>query len=289
MRFLINNYASRFTTEPFYFNAGLNLLSNCKSLLWNQKEVSAYDIFDQFQPNYFITHANDISTHALDYIKNEKSKGIKVLINITGMDQEYINLLESTLIGHNIEVPFYFTNNDGSAIKTKKTNIVHIGLGADIFLRPGNLNFKIGRGVIINSDSAIKNYSYPYPQHLISVREELSNIADIVLPALNLSNIYHNYKEIIFRDIYSVLPQVFYDAVNCGNKVYFDVDNQDFSHKVKKILKTDLDVCDPNVNSKELKLLIKNRHTCLHRVKSLLSQLPCSNEIEQLSEIINRS
>jgi hypothetical protein len=290
MRFLINNYSSNFTTEPFYLNAGLNLLSSCKAAMWNQTEISAYDIFDQFQPDYFITDAKNISLHAVDYILRNKHKNIKTLINISGMTQDYVNAIDSKLTENGVEVPFYFTNNDSSKIKALKTKIIYIGLGADIFLRPGNLNFKIDRGIIINSESAIKNYEYPYPQHFISVREELSNIADIVLPTFQLSNIYHNYKEIIFRDIYTVVPQMFYDAVYSGNKVYFDIDHHEkgveFSEKLKKVLKIELDVCDPNLNSAELKSVIKKKHTCLNRLKSLLSQLPCADSLKNIENII---
>ena len=46
MKFLISNYSTSTQSECMYINTALNLLSTCKSTIWNEKTISAYDIFD---------------------------------------------------------------------------------------------------------------------------------------------------------------------------------------------------------------------------------------------------
>ena len=39
MRFLIDNYASNDSTEPYYLNATLNNIEGCVSHIWNRSPI----------------------------------------------------------------------------------------------------------------------------------------------------------------------------------------------------------------------------------------------------------
>ena len=60
MKILIHNYSSEISTEPFYLAQALANMGY-ETRIWNN-EVSAFDIFDTFDPDVFITHYQIITT-----------------------------------------------------------------------------------------------------------------------------------------------------------------------------------------------------------------------------------
>ena len=285
MNFIVGNYTSFIQTEPMYINATLGSIG-CKSTVWNPSQISAYDIFDLIKPNYYITHITKIMDDVISYV--QENGNVELILNITGVTQEIVTQAEQFLKEKNIPIAFLFTNAEDPDIKSK-ARLVKIGLGADIFLNTGSLRYSIDIGQIVSSKDQIKNYDCSY--HSISCNKSLEDSVDICLPIYQLSNIYSNYKEIAFRGFESIIPQSFYDAVFYGNKVYCDIDDintkSELSDKIKKVLRTEIDICDKNtVDSSELRRKILDRHTCLHRVKSLLSQLPANDYLSKIDTLI---
>ena len=289
MKFLINNYSSHNQTEALYFNAGLNLIDGISSIIWHPQQISAYDIFDIIKPDYFITHVDKLPIDCLSYIKNNNS--IELILNITGVSETNVNNIVSILKEHNIKSAFFFTNSENNNIKIKNINIVNINFGADIFynIASNKLNYRISNGVFINSKSQIKNMDGTY--HYLSNESTMQGHADITLPAHTISSLYKNYDNIVFKYFETMIPQVFYDAVFYGNKVFYEIDDKNLENQIndkfKKIFKIENNICDKNcVDVGQMKDIIINKHTCLHRLKSLLSQLPANEYVEKLQSII---
>lgn len=285
MKFLITNYSSDSQTECFYLNAGLNMIDGISCTMWDNNAISAYDIFDKVQPNYFITHINNIFTDVVSYVQNE-NKDIRFIINTTGATDEYILKTEKILRDEGIGIAFFFTNSD-DVIKLKKTNMMTINLGADVFLDEGKINYSIDKAFLVNNKINIDGADFSY--HTISYNNAIKNDVDIVLPISSMANIYKNYKEFILTSGGTFLPQVFFDAIFYGNKVYYDLDDSEnlevINNRIKKLFRIDYLLKD-NEDHTVIKNIVKTKHTCLHRVKTLLSQLPANDYIKKLDEII---
>jgi hypothetical protein len=105
---------------------------------------------------------------------------------------------------------------------------------------------------------------------------------DFYSPVAMLSSLYHKYDEIILTDFTGYIPQVFFDAVYRGVKVYYDINDVNIEQKANETFNKILKIDDKlNYNSKnkltdfsDLKQLITDKHTGINRAKTLLSQLP---------------
>jgi hypothetical protein len=294
MKFVINDYSSANQSESHYLNATFNSIDGCSSVLWDGGQISAFDLFDTVRPDIWITHFKYIVNDGLIYM-GQKGNNTELIINITGANQEEVSSLEDFIISKNVRCLFFFTNLDDNTITTKKINIVKVQLGADLFLLNNNrnqLSYNVEKAIFINNKTEIKPYSTTH--HIISNNIEATDGADLVLTIAQLGSIYHNYSEIIFRYFDRVVPQLFYDATYAGNRVYYDIDNDEkrnyVNQKFKKILKIENNICDPqSLDFEYIKSCVKNKHTCLHRAKSLLSQLPAHEFIKKLEVLIDRS
>jgi hypothetical protein len=267
-----------------YINGALNLIDGCKSTLWNPRKISAYDIFDQTNADYVITHISSVNTDIISYMKENPK--LNLIINITGSNQDGINFLENIFDDEKINCPLLF-NNQHNKLTTKKTNLMYLAYSADVFLnRKQKLKYNINKGIVVNKPHD-KEYNGTY--HTISNDPKLDKHVDIVLPVAQLSTIYNNYDEIIFTDIDDNLPQTFYDSVYSGCKTLVDIQDVGKIQNIKKILKTEQNLCDTNLDHTEIRNNVIKKHTCLHRVKSLLSQLPCkNNEIEKIDTLLEK-
>jgi len=287
MNFIITNYATESHTEPMYLNAAFNA-AGCKSVIWNNAAISAYDIFDLIKPNYYIAHIGNIIKDVIYYVN--ENKGIEFILNISGVREEVLNQTLDMLEQYNVNIAFLFTNESEHQFKTKY-NILNLPFGCDIFLGRNNLKYSINKGQIVLNKSDIKTYDTSY--HTISYRSDIKSDVDIYLPTVSLSNIYSNYDNIVFRSFKKTLQQSLFDAIYYGNKVYYDLDDKEnarnISEKVKKLLRTDIDICDEqSIDPKELKKKVLEKHTCLHRAKSFLSQLPAKDFIDKLDILIDK-
>lgn len=272
MKFLVQNYASEQNTQAMYLARGLNIDEH-QSTLWNNS-CSLYDIMDKEKPDYFITSISMLSKDFVHYVENHPSVNMKLLLNIDNVSQEIVNSTETILSNKNVKCGFFFCNDLN--IKTKKVRLVNINNAYDAYLE-GNSHIKytIGKAIIINKKEDIEKYEGSY--HVLSNKRELANIADIVFPETQLFSLFHNYDEIIVH-IEDIIPQVFFDAIMHGNKVYYKSSNKDVKNHIQKVLKTDaiLDYEDENklTDFTEIKKTVSEKHSSHNRVRTLLSQLP---------------
>jgi hypothetical protein len=239
-----------------------NLLGGCKSMIWDPKEVSAYDLFDTVKPDVFITHISGVTTDAVSYLK--ENKHIQMIVNITGGNAAAVSSLEQIFLEAKLNCPFFFLNGD-SATESKKIKVLNLGFGSDVFLNEGSLKYNIENGIFVSDYNEIKS----------------------------IGNTYHtkNYNNFIFRSGFEFIPQVLLDAIFYGNRVWFDIDSEEerkiVSDKIKKSFRTDMDITDPSgIDPTQLKKCVIKRHTCLHKAKSLLSQFSCKDQLGELDKLI---
>jgi hypothetical protein len=282
MKFLISHYLQEHSTESLYFNSILNTVG-CKSTIWNDN-VSTYDIFDMVKPDICITHYKKVSLDLVSYL--QENKNIDLVLNITSITQDNLNILESKLAEFSIVPKFMFSNYYDHGLITK-SNIVTILHGADILLSKTPKQYDIDYGIFVDDTNQLKPIGETY--HFISDNNKIEEKIDIYLPTYRLTHLYANYNNIVFRYFQHGLKQPFYDAAAVSNKVFFDVsDPTELDAHLNKLLGTKNEKhCDmQNENSGSFKETILSKHTCLNRTKTLLSQFSAKEYIDKLQNIM---
>lgn len=283
MKILISDYSSDSSTEPVYLNTSLNK-AGCRSTIL-PLNTSIYDGFDISKPDVYITHHEYLSNDLLVYLKKNEIKNLDLIINITGISQENLSKLDSIFDENRIKPAFYFVNHYFNKL-TSKTNIISLLHGADLFLKPQSKQYEIDYAVLIDSKEQIKDMRGSY--HYLTHDNKIDKISDICMPINRLCHIYHNYHKIIFRYFHGIFTQAFFDSGIRTNAVYFDVDinKETLSKHILKLFGSE-SFCDfSSPESGRIKEKILNKHTCLHRTKSLLSQLPAREYLDNIQKVI---
>lgn len=280
MKFLISDYSSPDNTEALYFNTTLNYIG-CMSTIWKH-DISAFDIFDITQPDIYITHINMLHNDSIAYLS--QNKNVDLILNITGIKNTDLNKLDSILKEQNITPKFYFSNNPNHNLESKN-NIMTILHGTDLYLTPSkDIEYNIDCGIFVSIPENVKPHGETF--HYISNNKSMENIADIVLPITNLSSIYGNYNKLIFKYFNSYFNQVFFDASYYGKSIYIDTVDSSHTNALSKLLGED-NLCNlNNENSGIINHIIKKKHTCLHRTKTLISQLSAKDQINNITKLI---
>jgi hypothetical protein len=218
------------------------------------------------------------------YLQDAK---IDLVINITGMKQDNLTFLEQKLQESNITPVFFFINQHDSVLKSK-TKIIPILHGVDLFLGNQPKQYDIEYGIFIDRKSEEVTFADTY--HFLTNYDMLIDNADIFLPAVKLNALYPNYKHIVFQYFNGIFPQIFFDAAFYNGSVFFNVDDRtSLDNHLRKLLQRE-DACKlSDMTSGNIRDSILKKHTCLHRTKSLLSQLSCGKYIDELQGLIERS
>lgn len=285
MNVLISDYSSVFSTEPYYFNTTLNII-DCKSSIWPQN-LSTFDAFDIMKPDLHITHYKKITRDLVVYL--QQNSNIDLVINISGIKQEELNTLESVLEESKVKPAALFINYYDHKLKSKNTSITTILHGADLFLGTEPKQYDIDYGIIVDEVSQVKPMGDTY--HYITNTPSLERSVDIFLPVNRLTHCYHNYRNIVIKYFKGEFPQLFFDA-GLKSSVFFDIEDRTaIDQYLNKLFgQSDYEFCLlSNPESGKIESKIKNKHTCLHRTKSLLSQLPCKDYTDKLQALIERS
>ena len=282
MRVLIDNYSSRTSTEPIYFEQTMKRVG-IEVVVWNRNQISTYDIFDRVQPDLFITHQGHLDNDVVKYLFNSK-KQLDLVLNVTGLDEEKSvalnRLLQELKLAGKVKIPFVFSNTpEGipeARLKDFKTH--SILPGADLFIpNYSGLDFEIDAARVyvgeLDHDFNGENETY----HNIEIGEK-TEFSDFSATAVDMMPLYLKYRQVCFigkpKDIFS---QLLFDSKIRHNNVKLISDNQEGLHKViEGVFKT------TNPSSKD----IKTRHTCLHRTNRLLSKLNITINQQALDQMI---
>ncbi len=264
MKFLISDYSTPWHTEPHYFNAGLNLVGQQSNIL--NHNISIYDNFDKFTPDIYITHISHLSKDVISYITENKK--IKLLINTNFTNPDLIKKNDEYFSSSKID--YYFFGNDNTSNLSKYIKIL---FGADIFFNKQNKQYNISKLIFIESKNQIEKLDGTY--HYTATNQEMIDDIDIIFPSTTLSLLFNSYDEIIFKGSSYIGSQIAFDAIYSGTKVIFDT-------KEAK----DLDKIDEIFKKQKLLTSVKNKHTCLHRLKSLMSQVSCEDIAQKVESKI---
>jgi len=272
MKFLVSNYSTPWSTESHYFNAGLSLIDGVQSSLFNQS-ASVYDNFDTAKPDVFITYFGQMSMDIVLYLK--ENKNIKLVINVDGIPADHIEKAYLSLVSENIK-PTLFGKED---LKFDNATYFKILPGADIFLQKGPKNYSVDKLIFVDNESQIQELdcSYHYTTVATNDNAELTSKVDFVIPITLLNSIFSNYQEIVFKGGSYIGSQLSFNAIYSGTKIIFDTKDS-----------KDLDKIDNIFKGQKLLSSVKNKHTCLHRLKSLLSSLSYTDLSSKVDSEINK-
>ena len=283
MKILVSDYSSNYTTEPLYINTVLNQIG-CKSTLLSEN-MSVYDGFDLSKPDVHITHFKTITRDLIEYLKNNQSS-IDLIINITEIDQQTLHKLDKILHDNKLKPCFYFTNEYDHNL-VSRNNITTILLGADLFIPSSHKHYDIDYAIIVEDSVDISEYGETY--HFLSCNNNMEHKVDIFLPVSKLKQLYPNYKHVLFKYFDGVFTQMFFDAGYAGIPIFYDVgvDEKDLLTKqLSKLLGKENCCSLDDINSGYIRDIVMAKHTCFHRVKSILSQLPAKEYVDNLQKII---
>lgn len=268
MKFLISNYSTPWFTEPYYFNAGLNLIDGETCTMFDNQR-SVYDNFDKSQPDIFITHASQINNDIVHYLKS--SGKIKLVMNINGVDDTNISKIVDFLKLHKIDYALFGCNE----INQPEVKFIKVPEAADIFLNYLDSRYNIEKLIFIDKPEDIIDSKITC--HYTSNNQELTSIVDFILPINILTSIFKNYNEIVFKGDSFIGSQISFNAIYSGTKVVFDTKDSPSLDKINDIFK-----------NQKLLSSVRNKHTGLHRLKTLLNYLQLTDITKKLESEINK-
>jgi len=303
MKALIQNYAGVKSTESLYLSECFNSIG-IETTTWKNQDISAFDMFDLAKPNLFVTHYSLVTNDIIKYLSGNKH--IDCILNITGAQQEHVDMISGIFDQNKIKCPFVFTNQPTklNLLIGRHIKLISVMHGVDYFLFHqyiGVEGYKIELGIITNylakqnlQKLTDKHKTYHYLTH------EESQESDIVAPILHMHPLYKNYDQTVisYEDI--CLPQSFFDAIFYGNETYLlpksPAQKDLLSAAVKSVIKTSVDLVHnpdqvPKVGTVDfdtVKKHILSKHTCFHRAKRILSRLHCSDAEQNMDQLIKK-
>jgi len=276
MNILIQNYNTNFSTEATYFNHAL-VSVEAQSFLWEPSQISAFDIFDRVNPDIFITKYDNLNT---DIIKVMSGSKCKIVINVSGIQENEARSLEETLEENKIKCEFCFYNNKKPK-GFKKTKLVQIMSAADVFL-PRILNYDFQLPYAVVSDCEISKEATDKlggVYHKIGIGGAKQDCFDISYNIIDMSRYTHIYKNIL---LVSDTPEVvcgqpFFDfslkaPPNGKCAVHLTDRNSKMVGDFMLKIFDDVDIPKTQMN-KYIKSTIWRKHTALNRTERLMKNL----------------
>jgi len=257
--------------------------------LWNDPNMSAFDIFDSFKPDVFLSHYQFLTEDQIKYLS--RNKNIQCILNVTGVDSPILTNIENAFRENGVNCPFVFTNAHTVLPQPKadKLKVHSILPGVDVFLAHEEIaNFKLDVGVIATEPSKeIEEYvSNKDTYHLLklTVSPERDKNFDIPVNIMSLRSLYSHYKEILFATgMNLVFSQIFYEAIGHADKVTFKLMDEEEELWNKYLLslfkEEEGDISDV------LKGQIFSRHTCVRRAARFCRYLKDSETKSKLEKL----
>jgi hypothetical protein len=283
MKFTIFNYSSPAFLQPIYIKSEIEKISGCSADLINDLN-HVYYVYDRIKPDLSIVNAGMGIEQLLHYNKNSKTK-IKHILNIDYIKDEYIEDIQNFIKN---EKDFNCVLIISSNISHKNIKFdapyVHIGNCVDLNIGKSKKVFDIEKAVIAHSKKDMKEYDSTY--HMIYINNtNQETVGDFKANNITAGKIFANYNQVIVRNVNpDIIPEVFFNAMYYGNKVYFDNDekSEEVNGVVNKLFGTDIsyDYKDcQNYDINTIKKHIEEKHTPKNRLKQMLSNIKGTNEI----------
>jgi hypothetical protein len=275
MKLLIQNYSNSCSNQPMYLNECFSKIGvDCK--LWNLNEpISVYDKLDSERPDVLITSFQTIQQDLISYLSGNK---IKIVIDITGIDQNIFDNLNQLVTSQGIECPFFmsqdykFLNN----VNYGSRKVVNILPCYDIFSnKTPTPDYNIKAAIISNRvcdkfSEACKMYD---TYHKIVLADNPDPNFDLQANVLNMNSLYEKYQEVVLTgDVNFTCSQVFFDGFVKAEKLTVRVPEEQkelFNQVLATLFYEEKDT--PNIDN--IKQQIKKHHSCFNRAAQLAKEL----------------
>ena len=289
MKTLIQNYTSSISTEPMYIE---RCLQECgeESQIWANPQLSAFDAFDSFNPDLFITHYSFLTSDIIKYLSNKQS--ITVALNITGITEADLQKLEE--LSQGVNLPLLFTNLfETNSVVSKKIKTISLYPAADIFLPTiPTPEFSIQKCIIsvTENDMYEEKLKGVETYHKFSFNAE-SLGADMALDIASMRSFYPKYDEVLIADDVSfVTSQVLFDGILNAKKVSLQVpeSQQETLDKILAELFVSNDDQDDKDISEVIKSQVKIKHNCFKRCARLFRSLKAEDVASKMEVISSK-
>jgi len=275
MKLLIQNYSNSCSSQPMYLNECLSRVG-LDSKLWNLNEpTSVYDKLDSEKPDLVLTSFQTMHQDLIAYISQNKQ--VKLVVDITGIDQNILNNLEVMVKNQDIDCPF-FVSQDYKFLSNLKTDkkIVNLLPCYDIFaIATPTPDYNIEAAVVSNKvcDKFTEACSMYKTYHKIIMADNPDLNFDLQANVLNMDSLYEKYEEVVVvGDVNFTCSQVFFDGFVKAKKLTVRVPEEQkelFNQVLATLFYEEEDT--PNIDN--IKQQIKKHHSCFNRAAKLALEL----------------
>ena len=282
---LLQNYSTPLSTEALYLHRCM-IESKCDAVLWADRNISAFDIFDATNPDIFLTHFRFITQDILKYLSGSN---IDVVLNITGADNQMINQIEQEFASRKIKSKLLFTNTHElmSPLNKSQTKLINILPGLDIFVPKQEVTpFNLPTCIVTSGNTdTIKSFTDKEESyHTIGIGTDEKDF-DFNLDIASFISIIDRYdKALLVDDLHVVFSQLFFESTfRCPSTILQVPDNQ--KETLNKILATLFHEQEADNISVAIKEQIKRKHTCFNRTARLLKSIGCTDEENKVKRL----
>ena len=276
MKLLIQNYSNSCSNQPMYLNECISKVGvDCK--IWHLNEpISVYDKLDTEKPDVVLTSFQLIHQDLVTYLTGNSN--IKVVLDVTGADQNIIDNLEALIESQKIDCPFFISQDYKflSNLKTKSKKVVNLLPSFDVFAnKTPTPDYNIRAAIISNRvcdkfSEACKMYD---TYHKIALADNPDVNFDLQANVLNMNSLYDKYEEVVIAgDVNFTCSQVFFDGFVKSKKLTVRVPDEQkelFNQVLAALFYEEED--QPSVSN--IKQQIKKHHSCFNRAAQLTKEL----------------
>lgn len=276
MKILFDNYNTPKSTESTYLATALSNVG-LQVAHWDRR-ISAFDIFDRYQPDIFVTKWDFVEEDAMKRLSGDKCK---VIINTTGITENGAADLEKYLEEMKIEVMFAFYNFE-KPTGFKKTKCVQIMPGADVFLpSQQNLGMKIPYA-LVGDNLNLEKEGVGEVYHKICLGQPLDGF-DLGLHLSDLVRTSDCYQNVILMgdDPEIICGQSFFDlTIRLNGKCLVDVNKNNEKTVGEFMLQIFPELPEDAAAAKKyIRSTILRKHTAFNRAERLCKNIGMPEEV----------
>ena len=276
MKLLIQNYSNSCSNQPMYLNECFSKIGvDCK--LWNLNEpISVYDKLDSERPDVLITSFQTMQQDLISYLTNNNK--IKIVIDITGIDQNIFDNLNQLVANQGIECPFFISQDYKflTNVNYGPRKVVNILPCYDVFAaKTPTPDYNIRAAIVSNrvSDKFSEACAMYETYHKIALADNPDPNFDLQANVLNMNSLYEKYQEVVLAgDVNFTCSQVFFDGFVKSEKLTVRVPDEQ-KELFNQILATLFYEEEEEPNLENIKKQIRSNHSCFNRAAQLAKEL----------------
>jgi len=291
MKLLIQNYSNSCSNQPMYLNECLSRVG-VDSKIWNLNEqISVYDKLDSERPDVLVTSFTTIHQDIVSYLTNNTN--IKLVVDITGIDQAILNNLDTLLKNQNIQCPFYISQDYKflTTVKCDSRKVVNLLPCYDIFAtKTPTPDYNIQAAVVSNrlSEKFTETCKLYETYHKVVMADNPDASFDLQANILNMNSLYDKYEEVVLTgDVNFACSQVFFDGFVKAKKLTVKVPEEQqelFNQVLSTLFYEEED--EPSIDN--IKAQIKKHHSCFNRAAQFAKELGQEEISKTLLEVVKQ-